>query len=103
MLKDIEAQMTATKLEKQSLLKNVNDDDDKDSSLLQDAKDTITLAIPIFLSMLAWIGMKTTDSALLGHLSADALAAAALSDLVCVMCDSPWYFFFSLHLSQCLI
>ena len=32
--------------------------------------------------MLSWVGMKTTDSALLGHVSAQALSAAALSDLV---------------------
>lgn len=50
-------------------------------SLLHDAKDTILLGVPIFLSMLSWVGMKTTDSALLGRVSTDALSAAALSDL----------------------
>jgi len=50
-------------------------------SLLRDARDTVALGAPIFLAMLSWIGMKTTDSALLGHVSADALAAAALSDI----------------------
>ena len=50
-------------------------------SLTEDVLDTIRLGVPIFLSMLSWVGMKTTDSALLGHVSADALAAAALSDL----------------------
>jgi len=50
-------------------------------SILEDARDTIFLGIPIFLSMLSWVGMKTTDAALLGHVSADALVAAALSDL----------------------
>lgn len=50
-------------------------------SWFQDARDTLLLGIPIFLAMLSWVGMKTTDSALLGHVSADALAAAALSDL----------------------
>jgi len=46
-----------------------------------DAIDIIRLAIPIFCSMLSWVGMKTTDSALLGHVSSQSLAAAALSDL----------------------
>jgi Na+-driven multidrug efflux pump len=51
------------------------------ASLWSDAKDTVRLGIPIFLATLSWVGMKTTDSALLGHVSPDALAAAALSDL----------------------
>jgi multidrug resistance protein, MATE family len=50
-------------------------------SIWVDAKDTIVLGIPIFLTMLSWIGMKTTDTSLLGHISVDALAASALSDL----------------------
>ncbi|GKY92659.1 hypothetical protein MPSEU_000235900 [Mayamaea pseudoterrestris] len=50
-------------------------------SILKDAQDTFVLGIPIFLAMLSWVGMKTTDTALLGHVSAEALAAAALSDL----------------------
>jgi hypothetical protein len=52
------------------------------SAVLDDALDTVFLAVPIFASMVSWVGMKTTDSALLGHVSADALAAASLSDLV---------------------
>lgn len=60
-----------------------SDHDDKDESITikQDVHDTIYLALPIFLAMLSWVGMKTTDTALLGHVSSDALAAAALSDL----------------------
>ena len=65
-------------------------DDEKHPSILHDAYDTVVLGIPIFFSMLSWVGMKTTDSALLGHVSSDALAAAALSDLVrmyvCISC-----------------
>jgi MATE family multidrug resistance protein len=53
----------------------------KKESSWDDAKDIIVLGIPLFLSMMSWVGMKTTDSALLGHVSADALAASALSDL----------------------
>jgi len=52
-----------------------------DDSIWSDVKDTLILGFPIFLAMLSWVGMKTTDSALLGHVSADALAASALSDL----------------------
>lgn len=51
------------------------------SSLWFDAKDTVRLSVPIFLATLSWVGMKTTDNALLGHVSPDALSAAALSDL----------------------
>jgi multidrug resistance protein, MATE family len=53
----------------------------KHPSLRKDIHDTIWLAGPIFMAMLSWVGMKTTDTALLGHVSGDALAAAALSDL----------------------
>jgi MATE family multidrug resistance protein len=62
--------------------KNFEEDNVESSeSVSQDAHDTLLLGIPIFLAMLSWVGMKTTDSALLGHVSAEALAAAALSDL----------------------
>lgn len=54
--------------------------DDKET-VMDDVMDTFKLGIPIFWSMLSWVGMKTTDTALLGHVSGDALAAAALSDL----------------------
>lgn len=93
---DPEAVMTSTQMEQEPLLfvqqqsssisaSSVDDTTtttDKQESLWHDAKDTLLLGIPIFLSMLSWVGMKTTDSALLGHVSADALSAAALSDLV---------------------
>mmetsp|Transcript_21434 Transcript_21434/g.32011 ORF Transcript_21434/g.32011 Transcript_21434/m.32011 type:complete len:502 (-) Transcript_21434:195-1700(-) len=46
-----------------------------------EAWDTISLSIPIFISSVSWVGKTTTDTALLGHVSSDALAAAALSDL----------------------
>eukprot|EP00549_Striatella_unipunctata_P007765 CAMPEP_0118689444 /NCGR_PEP_ID=MMETSP0800-20121206/9495_1 /TAXON_ID=210618 ORGANISM="Striatella unipunctata, Strain CCMP2910" /NCGR_SAMPLE_ID=MMETSP0800 /ASSEMBLY_ACC=CAM_ASM_000638 /LENGTH=467 /DNA_ID=CAMNT_0006586847 /DNA_START=108 /DNA_END=1508 /DNA_ORIENTATION=- len=52
---------------------------------LQDAWDTIQLGFPIFLSMISWVGMRTIDTALLGHVSAEALSAASLSD-VWTMC-----------------
>ncbi|KAI2511274.1 MatE-like protein [Fragilaria crotonensis] len=55
--------------------------DDKQEDFIDDCWDTIKLGFPIFLAMLSWVGMKTTDSSLLGHVSASALASAALSDL----------------------
>ncbi len=51
------------------------------TSYWADALDTVQLGVPLFVARLSWVGMKTTDSALLGHVSAEALAAAALSDL----------------------
>jgi multidrug resistance protein, MATE family len=56
-------------------------DGTKSDSIYTDMKETVVLAFPIFLTMFSWVAMKTTDSALLGHVSADALAASALSDL----------------------
>jgi MATE family multidrug resistance protein len=61
--------------------KESSNESEEDDGIWSDVKDTFFLGIPIFLSMLSWTAMKTTDSALLGHVSADALAAAALSDL----------------------
>lgn len=84
--RDPENQALATGPEKKPLIakkesSSLVDEEEDDPTLLQDAKDTLFLGVPIFLAMLSWVGMKTTDSALLGHVSADALAAAALSDL----------------------
>jgi Na+-driven multidrug efflux pump len=80
----------------------------KNPSLAEDALDTIKLGIPIFIARLSFVGvskrymlagskngmllsqsfhfrgtiqMKTTDTALLGHVSREALSASALSDL----------------------
>lgn len=51
------------------------------SSIFDDAIDTLHLAAPIFISRVSFTGMKTTDTALLGRVSGEALSAAALSDL----------------------
>lgn len=59
-------------------------------SVIEDVIDTSKLAVPIFVAMLSWVGMKTTDSALLGHVSLEALSAAALSDLW-TMCTAMLY------------
>mmetsp|Transcript_3241 Transcript_3241/g.7117 ORF Transcript_3241/g.7117 Transcript_3241/m.7117 type:complete len:504 (+) Transcript_3241:125-1636(+) len=50
-------------------------------TILEDVIETLTLAFPIFITSLSWVGKKTTDTGLLGHLSKEALAASALSDL----------------------
>ena len=50
-------------------------------SNMDEVIDTICLAAPIFISSISWVGKKTTDTALLGHISGEALSAAALSDL----------------------
>ncbi|VEU40530.1 unnamed protein product [Pseudo-nitzschia multistriata] len=50
-------------------------------TVLEDAIDILKLAIPIFITSFSWVGKKTTDTGLLGHLSQEALAASALSDL----------------------
>lgn len=80
-MKGQKADIEATEVEQESLLPNGKADVDDEDSIFRDAYDTIRLGIPIFAAMVSWVGMKTTDSALLGHSSADALAAAALSDL----------------------
>jgi MATE family multidrug resistance protein len=82
MSKDPEAQKLRQGTETDTLvgIKN-NEDQPSTETAWQDAKDTVILGVPIFLAMFSWVGMKTTDTALLGHVSSDALAAAALSDL----------------------
>jgi len=50
-------------------------------SLTAEAADIFKLAVPIFIARLSFVGMKTTDTALLGHVSREALSASALSDL----------------------
>mmetsp|Transcript_14773 Transcript_14773/g.27674 ORF Transcript_14773/g.27674 Transcript_14773/m.27674 type:complete len:273 (+) Transcript_14773:199-1017(+) len=50
-------------------------------TIADDVVDILRLGVPIAISYLSWIGKKTTDSALLGHVSQKALAAASLSDL----------------------
>ena len=52
--------------------------------ILDDIVDILKLGVPIAISYLSWVGKKTTDTALLGHVSQEALAAASLSDLWCM-------------------
>jgi hypothetical protein len=80
------------KLEGQQQQQHTGSTSHKGSSraVLDDALDTVFLAVPIFASMVSWVGMKTTDSALLGHVSAEALAAASLSDLVRICRAVPY-------------
>jgi MATE family multidrug resistance protein len=72
---------TASKVLVDSSIADDYDDDYDDVNPWTDAKDTIRLGFPIFLAGISFVGMKLTDSALLGHVSAEALAAASLSDL----------------------
>ncbi|EJK67992.1 hypothetical protein THAOC_10882, partial [Thalassiosira oceanica] len=60
---------------------------DREATFKDDVLDTLHLAGPIFVSRVSWVGMKSTDTALLGHTSGDALSAAALSDLY-TMCTA---------------
>jgi len=53
----------------------------KEHTVYEDIVEILNLAFPIFLTSFSWVGKKTTDTGLLGHLSQDALAASALSDL----------------------
>jgi hypothetical protein len=81
-------------------IENKHNDNDKPPSLLYDAYDTVALGMPIFCSTLTWVGMKTTDSALLGHVSAEAMAAAALSDLVRMITFIAYHRYCSIHVHQ---
>lgn len=71
---------------------STDDDDDDDSgdhdqhrrakeSIFEDMMDIFKLGLPIFVASLSFVGKKTTDTALLGHVSQEALSASALSDL----------------------
>jgi len=50
------------------------------SSTKQIYASIFVLFVPTFIARLAWIGMKTTDTALLGHSGTDFLTASSLSD-----------------------
>lgn len=81
--KDVEA---IAPVETDKLMESSDDDQVKKPSstvkiLRREALDILHLSVPIFVAMVSFLGMKTTDTALLGHVSADALASAALSDL----------------------
>jgi len=58
-----------------------NHDHDEHATLWHDILDTFHLSLPIFVSRVSFVGMTTTDTALLGHVSGQSLSAAALSDL----------------------
>lgn len=44
-------------------------------------KKTLLLSLPIFVAVCSWLGMKVTDTAVLGHVGTDYLSAASLSDI----------------------
>ena len=51
------------------------------TSFAGEAADLLKLSVPIFVARLSWVGMKITDTALLGHVGTHYLSATALSDL----------------------
>jgi Na+-driven multidrug efflux pump len=48
---------------------------------LVELNDLVHLTVPMAISRISWIGMKTTDTGLVGHTSTLYLEATALSDL----------------------
>eukprot|EP00959_Pyramimonas_sp_CCMP1952_P079363 1658731-Pyramimonas_sp.AAC.1 len=56
-------------------------EDEVHPSLLIEWLDILRLALPMCISYVSWVGMKTTDTAILGHVGTRYLSAAALSDL----------------------
>eukprot|EP00927_Polykrikos_kofoidii_P036655 TRINITY_DN3093_c0_g1_i2.p1 TRINITY_DN3093_c0_g1~~TRINITY_DN3093_c0_g1_i2.p1 ORF type:complete len:513 (+),score=62.90 TRINITY_DN3093_c0_g1_i2:70-1539(+) len=59
------------------------DDVDLDAkwSIARDVYDLVALTIPLFVTSVSFVAMKTTDSSLLGHVGTEYLMASALSDL----------------------
>mmetsp|Transcript_43080 Transcript_43080/g.99184 ORF Transcript_43080/g.99184 Transcript_43080/m.99184 type:complete len:501 (-) Transcript_43080:212-1714(-) len=51
------------------------------ATVLKEVQDILRIMIPIFMSMVSWVAMKVTDTAVVGHVSTDYLSAVALSDL----------------------
>ncbi len=50
-------------------------------SFRSEVSDIVKLALPLFISGVAWVALKTTDTALVGHVGTRELAAVALADL----------------------
>ena len=44
-------------------------------------RDLFALTAAVFVASVSWVAMKTTDTALLGHVGTNALSAASLSDI----------------------
>jgi multidrug resistance protein, MATE family len=72
---------TAPSSSSSSSIPDTNNDRQAKESIADDMIDILKLGIPIFVSSLSFVGKKTTDTALLGHVSQEALSASALSDL----------------------
>eukprot|EP00403_Amphidinium_massartii_P021485 CAMPEP_0178389758 /NCGR_PEP_ID=MMETSP0689_2-20121128/10291_1 /TAXON_ID=160604 /ORGANISM="Amphidinium massartii, Strain CS-259" /LENGTH=505 /DNA_ID=CAMNT_0020010237 /DNA_START=4 /DNA_END=1521 /DNA_ORIENTATION=- len=58
-----------------------SDDTPPVASALREVVAILRIMLPIFMSMVSWVAMKVTDTAVVGHVSTDYLAAVALSDL----------------------
>eukprot|EP00940_MAST-03C_sp_MAST-3C-sp2_P002674 g2674.t1 len=59
-------------------MSNSNDNDDGVYAI---ARGLASLTVPVFVSMVTWSAMKTTDTSILGHLGTEYLEAASYSDL----------------------
>lgn len=77
----MEREETPLLLDSGDVREDAQEKNNSSASIIEDAIDTLHLAAPIFISRVSYTGMKTTDTALLGHVSGEALSAAALSDL----------------------
>jgi MATE family multidrug resistance protein len=71
--------LASAKKDKTSDVSNAFEDDD--ALPWTDVKDIVRLGVPICIATASWVGMKLTDTSLLGHVSPEAMAAASLSDL----------------------
>jgi len=59
----------------------VGDKKKSKQSFGKELAEIISLALPISVGRISWTGMKTTDTALLGHVGTEFLAASSVSDL----------------------
>lgn len=78
---DRESDHSISESSQTSAFSDINDDEGPAASCLEELVNLIKLTLPIFVAMVAWVAMKTTDTALLGHVSTEKLSAASYSDL----------------------
>ncbi|EGD80569.1 hypothetical protein PTSG_01161 [Salpingoeca rosetta] len=60
---------------------NGDDDNGESWSVAGETRTILLLSLPIFVAVCSWVGMKVTDTAVLGHVGTDYLSAASLSDI----------------------
>eukprot|EP00040_Diaphanoeca_grandis_P010437 m.53415 g.53415 ORF g.53415 m.53415 type:complete len:524 (+) comp21758_c0_seq1:332-1903(+) len=78
---DEESEDKSEASESQPLLSQQDQESPRNLSPCRDLIDTLGLASTLFIGSVSWVAMKTTDSAVLGHLGTEYLSAFALSDL----------------------